>query len=119
VKRRILNSESTPIIDNRVSGVRQTVKIQVISLGTVFISTQYGDLNQLDNTGAPVNGTRLTQASPVQDGTYADFLGVLYARSDIGVDCDVTIFNSPQQGVKIQLPQSNTPWNAPRFGGHY
>lgn len=119
MKRRILNSEATPIIDNRATGIRQTVKVQVLSAGTVFVSTQYGDLNQVDNAGTPVNGTRLTQASPVTDGTYQDFLGVLYARSDVGVDVDVTIFNSPPQGPQPRkLAQSNTPWNAPRFGGH-
>lgn len=118
MKRRVLNTEAVTLIDNRASGVRQTVKVQVLTAGTVFISTQQNDLQQLSG-GIPVNGLRLVQANSIQDGTFTDFLGVLYARSDVGVDVEVEIFNSPPQfntGAK-PLKTTYTPWNAPRFGG--
>jgi hypothetical protein len=118
MKRRVLKTEATLCIDNRSTGVRQTVKIQVLSAGTVFVSTQRDELQQLDNTGSPVNGTRLTQASPIQDGTYSDFLGQLWMRSDVGADVDITIFNSPEQlhaKPKIRL---TIPTNAPLWGKH-
>lgn len=119
MRRRALNTEATLLIDNRSSGVRQTVKVQVLSAGTVFISTQQNDLQMLTVAGVPVNGLRLTQASPIQDGTFMDFLGAMYVRSDVGTDIEVEIYNSPIQSPRTKFPAStNTPWNAPQFGRH-
>src|SRR5712664_433138 len=119
MKRRALNTEATRIIDNRSTGVRQTVKLQVTSAGTVFIATQQNDLQQLDSTGSPVNGIRLKQTNSIEDGTWVDFLGELWMRSDVGVDIEVTIHNSPPQFNRPPRQMStNTPWNAPRWGNH-
>jgi len=104
------------VIDNRSSGVRQTVKIQVRSAGNVFVSTQQNDLQQLDITGSPVNGTKLTQTSTVEDGTYTDFLGTLWWRSDVGADADVTVFNSPKQYNDPPKGRIPIPYNAPGWG---
>jgi hypothetical protein len=119
MKRRALNTEATKIVDNTSTGVRQTIKIQVLSAGNVFISTQENDLQQLTAGGSPVNGLKLSQANSIQDGTFQDFLGALWMRSDVGVDIDVTIFNSPPQNN--QKPKRTGPYisqYAPLFGRH-
>jgi len=120
VRRRALKTEATLIIDNRTSGVRQTVKLQVLSAGTIFISTQQNDLQQLDSSGSPINGLRLTQANSIEDGTYRDFLGQLWMRSDVGVDVDVTIHNSPKQfNDPPKTVRPSIPYNAPLWGGNH
>lgn len=115
MKRRILNSEATLLIDNRLTGIHQTVTIQVRSAGNVFVATQQNDLQQLDSTGSPVNGLKLSQANSVEDGRFANFIGQLWARSDVGADVDVNIINvdPPRQS---RLGRTNTPANAPRWG---
>ena len=115
---RVLNSEVKNLIDNRSTGVRQTVIIQVKTAGNVWISTQLNgsDLQQLDSTGAPVNGLKLSQANSPADGKFEDFQGVLFARSDVGVDVDVTVHNSPPQMYNPPKPTRGIPSWAPRWG---
>jgi hypothetical protein len=121
MKRHALKSEATQVIDNRSTGVRQTVVVQVLGPGTVFITTVRNDLYHLDNNGSPVNGLRLTQLNSVQDGRFMDFLGEMWMRSDQngGTDVDITINNSTNQAP--DKPRMHRPYistHAPRWGGH-
>lgn len=117
MKRRALSTEATCLLDNSSTGVRQTVRLQVLGPGTVFVSTQQNDLQQLNAAGSPVNGIRLTQLSSIVDGTFTDFLGALWIRADQGVDIEVNITNSPpQMNAKPTKERVPIPWNAPTFG---
>lgn len=117
MRRRALTTEATNLVDNRSTGVRQTVRIQVLGPGTVYISTQQNDLQQLDITSAPVNGLRLTQLSSIADGTFFDFLGQLWVRADQGVDIEVNLTNSPpQMNIAVENKRPSIPYNAPIWG---
>ena len=118
MKRRALNTEATLLHDNRSGGVRQTVIVQVRTAGNVWISTQQNDLQQLDSTGAPINGLKLSQANSPTDGKFEDFLGMLWWRSDVGVDAEVFIHNSPKQFNDKPRPTRGIPYNAPTWGTH-
>lgn len=121
MKRQVQKTTATCLIDNTASGARQTVIIQVLGPGTVFISTQPNgnDLNHVDNTGSPVNGLRLTQVNSVEDGKFRDFLGHLWVRADQAVDIDVTIHSSPQSMSELRKRNSNISFNAPKWSGYH
>lgn len=121
MKRQVQQTTATCLIDNTSSGARQTVILQVLGPGTVFVSTQPNgnDLNQVDSTNSPVNGLRLTQVSSIEDGKFRDFLGHLWVRADQPVDIDVTIHNSPQYANDLKKRTSNIAYNAPNWSGHH